>query len=253
MPAAFDRLPRDRRRGGRERACHRARLAGRGPGRGARERVQSLLPARQPGRGARHSASAEEGPTRRRQPRRGHARRRRGVAPGAWLDFRSRGCAARSNANLAGPDRAPDRGSASHHAHGAATLLPAPRAARRSPHRADRRRRDPTATARGDQHLVAFLGGPPSGAEPDGGGPDGADVLRRDAVPGRAPGLPGLRPSVGWAGGRCVSNWHPARARGRVPALGLVDRRRPGRQSHRHGRADPAGAPPPRRPPPPRL
>ena len=110
--------------------------------------------------------------------------------------------------------------------------------------------------------------GRPAGghAEPARRGPDRARVLRRDAVQRRAAGPSGDRRGARRRRRRAVERGPsgparpptpagPGRARRscRVPALGLVDRRRPRRQPERDGRDHRADAADPRRPRPARL
>ena len=94
----------------------------------------------------------------------------------------------------AGAHRASHRGATPDAAHRAPTLLSAARRAGRPATDADRGRRDPAPTARGDQPPVAHLAAAGPGAHAPGRGAQRDGVLRRVAVRGHAAAVPGARP-----------------------------------------------------------
>ena len=141
------------------------------------------------------------------------------------------------------------------------TLRGAARAARRpAPDPVGGPRRPPP-DARGDHAPVADRGPSRGGAHAARRGAHGDGVLRRDAVHGRDPAVPGTRRGIRPAG---VPAWRrrrdrfgahrDSRAAGRaVPALGQLDRRRSRRQPGRHRRHQRAHDAHPGRARPPRL
>ncbi len=237
----------------------------RGGGAGdARPRLQHLLPARQPGRGegARAGpAGAAIGPPVG-PPVSGSVAAAVVRLGAAGDDLDTLVAATRAAPHLPGPDRPSDRGAPPDGPpRPASRLRPARRPRRRAPH-PGRGRRPAPPPARGDHRPVAH-------GRPSRRAADPLDEVRSamvffdatlftttprlyralDAALDRlAAGLPGRgrRP-------RRRAHRDPASARAGLPALGLVDRRRPRRPSARHRGDDAGGAPDPGRPRPARL
>ena len=170
-------------------------------------------------------------------------------------------CVGRLSVTL-GADRAPDRGPPADRARRAASLRRAARAARRPAPDPVRGPRGPPPAARGDHAPVADVG--PARRSPrrrsTRSGPRWRSSTRRCSR--SCPGCTGRSTRAARSAGvaarrrrrhRLGADRHAAAAGRPVPALGQLDRRRPGRQPGRDRRDHRADAADPRRPRPARL